>query len=423
MELDDLVKNVKDFFVAHAPGGNDSKTFLSFEPLGHMISPEDFTFAGNFDPTIAANEVTVLSNFVPQIDDVLNPDLLQSAIDTYASMVDSMQFCDTHIIGDKTPYLSQFGAMKSDAQQKKPTYDPVKLTGNTIIASPSTWYDPTSNVWAPKTFTQTSTTPGAAHPIPQAAFNTMKLQWKINPIALKLAVNPKVTKMFDNNNLVNKINETTLKTTLKQPVKSLAKSSIASTMAATLTATMNPQPKLATVKVNKVPTVNKELMRTIDLSVPLLQRNDFVRQVGLPVNNQSQPVISSSGFELSFSYCMVTLQRPWMLPQVFNLSNLWYSLAAKAGFYSTGEMSNNNGVMRALPKAMIVIKDLKIKASKWSEEDKRIAQSAFGFGSFNLSSSSFDATTNSLTAPGIQILGWICEVLPRLPFNDDPNWV
>lgn len=97
-------------------------------------------------------------------------------------------------------------------------------------------------------------------------------------------------------------------------------------------------------------------------------------------------------------------------------------LTEKAGFYSTGEMSSsNNGVMRALPKAIIVIKDLKIKATQRSEDDKRAASSAIGLGAFNISGSTFDAASNSLTAPGIQIIGWGCEVLQKLPYNDDPN--
>ena len=59
--------------------------------------------------------------------------------------------------------------------------------------------------------------------------------------------------------------------------------------------------------------------------------------------------------------------------------------------------------------------------AQWSEEDKKAATSAYGLGSFNLCNSSF--TNNTLTAPGIQIIGWICEVLPELPLYNDENFV
>jgi hypothetical protein len=193
------------------------------------------------------------------------------------------------------------------------------------------------------------------------------------------------------------------------PATTIAKSSIASTAFIQ-----------TPVKVNTVPVIDKQLLHTIDNSLPLYQRIGLVRELGKPSNVQSQNVQASSGFELSFSYCMVTLQRPWMLPQVFNLSNIWYSLSEKAGFYSNGELSNTNkGVMRALPKAMIAIKDLTIRASQWSDDDKRAAASAIGFGAFNVTGSTF--TSNTLSAPGIQIIGWVCEVLPKLPLNDDTN--
>jgi hypothetical protein len=72
---------------------------------------------------------------------------------------------------------------------------------------------------------------------------------------------------------------------------------------------------------------------------------------------------------------------------------------------------------------MIVVKDLDISA-QWSAADIQMAASSFGFGCFNISNSPpITSASQQLSAPGIQVIAWICEVIPQLPVNNDPGMV
>jgi hypothetical protein len=170
------------------------------------------------------------------------------------------------------------------------------------------------------------------------------------------------------------------------------------------------------------PLINKSNYRLLRNALPFSQMVNLNRVVGLNTNVVSNPV-NSSQFTISFSYSLVTIERDWLYQPLLDKAELWYALTMKAGEYSSGENSSaNKGLLRCIPKAMIVVKDVAISAS-WSDADKKSADSAYGFGCFNISNSQpiNSSTNNQLMAPGIQIIAWICEVLPKLPLNDDPG--
>jgi hypothetical protein len=70
-----------------------------------------------------------------------------------------------------------------------------------------------------------------------------------------------------------------------------------------------------------------------------------------------------------------------------------------------------------LPAKLLLVKELSIRAA-WSEQDRTFAQNSASLGPFSLINSSFDK--NELTAPGMQIIGWFCQVVPVLPPMADP---
>lgn len=148
---------------------------------------------------------------------------------------------------------------------------------------------------------------------------------------------------------------------------------------------------------------------------------DRVKLIGHMVNNDIAPVkpVQSNEFSMSFSYCIVYLDRPWFDTSMFHYTNLWYCLSLKEDYFSTGDKDETNyGVLKCIPSAMVLIKDLKIKAA-WTDDDKANAQNSIGLGIFNVNGSEF--INNELVTPGMQIIGWMCEVIPRLPAISDPN--
>jgi hypothetical protein len=129
--------------------------------------------------------------------------------------------------------------------------------------------------------------------------------------------------------------------------------------------------------------------------------------------------VHSNAFSMSFDYCLVYLQRPWFNTSLFTFSNMWYSLSLQENYFSNGIKDNsNNGILKCIPTAMILIKNLKITAA-WTDDDKSNAKNSIGLGVFNLNNSQF--IDNALITPGMQIIGWMCEVLPKLPAQGDPN--
>src|SRR5690606_24524666 len=129
--------------------------------------------------------------------------------------------------------------------------------------------------------------------------------------------------------------------------------------------------------------------------------------------------VKSNKFTMSFDYSIVYLERPWFSTSLFHYSKLWYCLSLDEGYFSNGlKDPDNAGVLKSIPTAMILIKDLRITAA-WTNEDKQNAENSYGLGIFNTSNLKFN--NNELIIPGMQIIGWICEVLPNIPAMADPH--
>ena len=233
--------------------------------------------------------------------------------------------------------------------------------------------------------------------------------WKVNPITTKVDTNKNIVNIVANPVVVTKMNVAVKSPKIMGPFVVRvppAKRGIV------------PAPPF---QVNKMPTFNKTTYIAANAAVPFNNKILMNRTFGDLKNTTTQEV-KSNNFQMDFSYALVTLHRPWISGEVLENAKLWYVLGQKSGVYSSGETTaTNQGLMRAFPKAMIVVKDLTITA-QWSEDDRKAAQTSLGFGAFNISNSHFsESNKNQLQAPGIQILGWICEILtPKLPFNDDP---
>jgi len=125
--------------------------------------------------------------------------------------------------------------------------------------------------------------------------------------------------------------------------------------------------------------------------------------------------VQSDTFTISFKYCLVKVDRPWLYqPALYDRS--WYMPGRKSGELSTGEARNNAGLLPYLPVGFITVKDLEI-AAKWTPDDVKLAKSSIALGPFSLQGSSLDSAV--LSRKEIQILAWICEALPLLPPNPD----
>ncbi len=135
----------------------------------------------------------------------------------------------------------------------------------------------------------------------------------------------------------------------------------------------------------------------------------------------------TSDLEISFRFCRVAITRPWIMNSLLKMGG-WYIPGQAAGWLSTGTLQDNSGAFPMMATALIAVRDLEIRAT-WGKQDREIAtlcsstSQPIGFGPFALSgkygksgssySSRFDGVT--ISAPGIQILGWINQITPYAP--------
>ena len=432
MDLQNLINNVRAFFLdQYHDELNDTDTFISFEPLGHLISPDSFKVDNVFVPALAAEQLSVIADVVPAVSDVFMPDSLNKASDSYGLLVSSLKFFENNITdSDISPYMSLFGKIKDDAVNRFKSQASVNDPMSTIYpcnSEPTTWYDVTAPIWVHKSFKDSDAPP--AHPV--IIDNKENLLWKMNPIQEKINQAIPIVHVMNNQAIMSRINVTRLNTVSEPAAAVQPASSVHSDVllrARTSSATsLNVRQSNAAVQSTASPasppqtlSINRSFYTAINTMLPLTKMVAVNRVIGIDDNTFTQPV-QSNQLTMDFDYSLVTLSRPWIDSQLFEQTKIWCAAGFKAGYFSTGDKTPaNNGLLRALPVAMIVVKDLSITAT-WSDADKQSATTAYGLGAFNLTHSSF--TNNTLTAPGIQIIGWICQVLPQLSMNDDSGTI
>jgi hypothetical protein len=115
---------------------------------------------------------------------------------------------------------------------------------------------------------------------------------------------------------------------------------------------------------------------------------------------------------------------------LFDLPNWTYGTNAR-GSVSSGDLATADGTyMTILPTAFIAVRNLKIKG-KWGAKDENYIQqkisasASFGWGPFSINGSyesgsvSYSARDENgcrtLSASGLQIMGYICPILPLAP--------
>lgn len=463
MDIDDLIQNIHQFFITqYANGSGQSQTFLAFEPLGLMVSPDDFMHDGSFNPTLAGQQISMIADVVPSISDTFEQDAMNKISDQYGALtgdgnnlLGSIMFYDKNIDPDQMDeYAALFGNLKANAQQRfsQSAEQASVLNPSSQVAAcnvnPGTWYDKDSPIWQKKSFQQSQSQPVNTPP------NQTKFVWKLNPDVHLMTSNPHVQNIFLKHPALFNVKEMSIEPTAatsnvaaifsgsETKATATAEQPASSTRTNIMFHSAGSQQSIKAVNTGSIaestrinhldegikptepepgtPVINRSNYMVLRKTIPFNQMVNLNRVIGLNNNVLSQPV-NSTQFTIDFSYSLVNIERDWMYQPLFDKAGLWYALTMKAGDFSTGEnAATNKGLLRCIPKAMIVVKDVTITAS-WSATDKQMASSSYGFGCFNISGSQPINSNNQLIAPGIQIIAWICEVLPKLPLNDDPG--
>jgi hypothetical protein len=152
---------------------------------------------------------------------------------------------------------------------------------------------------------------------------------------------------------------------------------------------------------------------------PVTIRSDVMALHVQELGQRSTPqTVTSKNFKLSFDYCLVEAERTW-LSGTFLTARNWYVPHTKAGEIASGTGAGG-GSFEVLPVAALVVQNLVIEAD-WSHDDTVILQSSVNFGPFSLVGRTIDQAKNTLSCKGMQVVAWVFEPMPRLPYNSDPT--
>ncbi|MCX6305683.1 MAG: hypothetical protein NT040_12040 [Bacteroidetes bacterium] len=130
----------------------------------------------------------------------------------------------------------------------------------------------------------------------------------------------------------------------------------------------------------------------------------------------TQQSVGTDGFSISFKFCRVNIDRPWLNLALLSTQN-WNIYGANVGEYSNGLPENNPGIFPLLPTSFILISNVHITAN-WSAQDKANLANAVSFGPFDLRNGTFNQ--NALDIKGIQIIGCLSKVTPVLAPKASP---
>jgi hypothetical protein len=129
---------------------------------------------------------------------------------------------------------------------------------------------------------------------------------------------------------------------------------------------------------------------------------------------------------LTLRALLVSLNRPWLNPALLAMADVYLG-GQPAGFYSTGNILRNDGVLPLLTTGFYLASDVRLEAD-WAPADRAMlaraadAGSPLGFESFALSDDvgglsleEMPATTTTATSTLYQIVAWTSSLVPQCP--------
>jgi 2-oxoglutarate dehydrogenase E2 component (dihydrolipoamide succinyltransferase) len=149
------------------------------------------------------------------------------------------------------------------------------------------------------------------------------------------------------------------------------------------------------------------------------------RQVGEAVEADLQLAVVGAaprppeGFTVEFEYTIVSFGRPWW-DEVFLAARNWMVPGFQRGAIASGSVPQvAASAITLITTGMVVVRNLHI-ASHWDDDERdQLASGALNLGPFSLTGADVDGET--LSRPGAQAMGWICQVPPVLPPASDPS--
>ncbi|MEH2419990.1 MAG: hypothetical protein V7K48_03295 [Nostoc sp.] len=456
MPIENLMQNVFDYFLSlyHQNSGTPTgDSILAFQPIGTHITPNMFKLnptATTFSANLAVEQFSSLTNVVPAI----SADTFQRTFKTVEQSYDFLLEGSFPSPSGDNEDLTVFSNFKAQA---KKSFDEMK-TGSILepltqfhpaYATPTDWYDISSDANWTTYNTESSTSESQTH-VFQADWRWQVLPADLAPILLHREVIDRIStvNVADLKDVV--VNPDTsqidmskviLKPELERRLGDVLKVDLSSGIGQVLKAEL-PLSRLSIAPMAEATSLMGNVGQRIDISsrIPIVIRVDDpikwrpkLDQVELvPISSpiiqaarlqellkqSTQQTVSSTNLKMSFKYCLVQIDRPW-ISQAYLQTKHWYLPSHQSGAFSTGTFSNTGVVFPVIPIALILIKDLQI--TDWEESETDVVERSAGFGPFSFIGRTVDQNTKILTSEGAQVIGWVSQVMPLLPPDADPT--
>jgi hypothetical protein len=415
----DLLKDVCASFL-DAYGQNpqaSSESIIAFEEAG--IIPGLATGSPN-SAAVAVEFASTLADALPDISSGVYIRTTRSLSLNYDNMLEGS-------VPNSQTQAAIFNATKAAARQAYDNSSIGSESGPTsfepVVAMPANWYDPTQQTnWLHYSYSSgTPAAPPTAPPTSPASGSTPQ-----PPLHIIMPMAP-------------------WRFTAVQPAATVIHNAP--------TAVINRAP---TGVINRAPSAMataRPLVETVSLARAIAPVTAPVEKVAIgaslstfvlptrfvPVATTPAPAPLQPAFTMSFDYCIVQLTRPWLSGDFLAIPG-WYVPGMIEGSYSSGpepiasalasstsapasaptaatEQPATYGPLTFIPTAFVAIKCLTMNASA-IEGSAASTGAVTAFGPFSLVNAT--GASNALTAPGIQIIGWICGAQPQLPPATDP---
>lgn len=140
--------------------------------------------------------------------------------------------------------------------------------------------------------------------------------------------------------------------------------------------------------------------------------------------------LQASSLDMSMDMALIRIIRPWFNSSIFKIHGWTNGAYEKDGSISSGRFDDKNAALPLVPTGMVVIKNLVIRGDFKEEDESFIKKSTsggadVGIGPFRIGGSyksgsekhEFESTyeNGELHVPGMQIIGFMSEVIPFSP--------
>lgn len=420
LSLDSIYQPFNQFFSQKFAAGDGGPVQFRFAHLPRSFSDSDFLFPAQ--PQLGPQASLATEVFSAAVDGVTRLD----ADDRTVWMSPSSRISDLYhdeILGPAIAFLALAGTDDTAKQTLIDNFNQVKADSLGIWekaksasfdgvswfrpsgATPGSWWDRNApGVWTPQSFLVkgAATTPGPTQPRPDPVLRLRPQEAVFRPML-----------------------EAQIAAVAPSPAPAPAPAPRVAFAARSLAAVARPAPIAVARPAVRMSPATLAMVRPMVVAaaqpaptLPLGPRKDLGSQFQrLPFRQRlevqevlanastTKPVVVSDA-TISFSYCVVSVARPWM--DMAFLNNAAWCIPGQA----KAALSANDGHgVPALPVGFVAIKDLSIKAP-WTPEDVTNLELSEQFGPFLFDS---QIVNGAIGHEGIQIVGWMLQNVPPLP--------